>query len=66
MSVNVSAHQFMSAGFAQAVAAVLDSTSTDPALLTLEMTENVFVRDEQRALVVLAELKETRRPTRAR
>ena len=58
MSVNVSAHQLMSAGFAQTVAAVLDSTSTDPGLLTLEMTESVFVRDEQRALVVLAELTE--------
>ena len=50
MSVNVSAHQFMSAGFAPAVAAALTSTSTDPALLTLEVTESVFVRDEERAL----------------
>ena len=31
---------------------------TDPALLTLEVTESVFVRDEERALVVLEELKE--------
>ena len=38
--------------------AMLASTSTDPALLTLEVTESVFVRDEERALVVLAELKE--------
>jgi EAL domain-containing protein (putative c-di-GMP-specific phosphodiesterase class I) len=58
MSVNVSAHQFMSAGFAQTVAGVLDSACVDPALLTLEVTESVFVRDEQRALVVLAELKQ--------
>jgi diguanylate cyclase (GGDEF)-like protein len=58
MSVNVSAHQFMSAGFAAIVAGALDSSSTDPALLTLEVTESVFVRDEERALVVLAELKE--------
>jgi diguanylate cyclase (GGDEF)-like protein len=57
MSVNVSAHQFMSAGFAATVAAVLDSASADPGLLTLEVTERVFVRDEKRALVVLAELK---------
>ncbi len=57
MSVNVSAHQFMSAGFAQTVQTVLASTETDPALLTLEVTERVFVRDEQRALVVLKELK---------
>jgi diguanylate cyclase (GGDEF)-like protein len=59
MSVNVSAHQFMSGGFSETVAAVLASTSTDPALLTLEVTESVFVRDENRALVVLGELKDT-------
>ena len=58
ISINVSAHQFMSAGFAQAVAAALSNTSTDPSLLTLEVTESVFVRDEKRALVVLAELKQ--------
>jgi diguanylate cyclase (GGDEF)-like protein len=58
MSINVSAHQFMHAGFAASVAAMLDSASTDPALLILEVTESVLVRDEQRALVVLAELKE--------
>jgi diguanylate cyclase (GGDEF)-like protein len=57
MSVNVSVHQFMSVGLAQTVATVLDDTSTDPALLTLEVTESVFVRDERRALIVLDELK---------
>jgi diguanylate cyclase (GGDEF)-like protein len=57
MSVNVSVHQFMSDGLAQTVATVLDDTSTDPALLTLEVTESVFVRDERRALIVLDELK---------
>jgi diguanylate cyclase (GGDEF)-like protein len=58
LSVNVSAHQFMSAGFADMVAGELASSSTDPALLTLEVTESVFVRDEDRALVVLDELKD--------
>jgi diguanylate cyclase (GGDEF)-like protein len=58
MSVNVSAHQFMSRGFISTVAAVLDSASTDPGLLTLEVTESVFVRDERRALIVLDELKQ--------
>jgi diguanylate cyclase (GGDEF)-like protein len=57
MSVNVSAHQLMSAGFAKVVAEVLERTPADPGLLTLEVTESVFVQDEQRALVVLAELK---------
>jgi diguanylate cyclase (GGDEF)-like protein len=58
MSVNVSAHQFMSAGFASSVAAVIDATATDPGQLTLEVTESVFVRDEERALIVLDELKD--------
>jgi diguanylate cyclase (GGDEF)-like protein len=57
MWVNVSVHQLMSAGFAQIVATALANTSTDPALLTLEVTEGVFVRDEERALVVLEELR---------
>jgi diguanylate cyclase (GGDEF)-like protein len=57
MSVNVSAHQFMSAGFAAAVDAVLASSTADPRLLTLEVTERVFVQDGKRAVVVLGELK---------
>lgn len=57
MSVNVSAHQFMSFGFAASVERVLKTTATDARLVTLEVTESVFVRDEERALVVLGELK---------
>jgi diguanylate cyclase (GGDEF)-like protein len=57
ISVNVSAHQFMSAGFAATVSRVLESWSADPGSLTLEMTERVFLRDQERALVVLSELK---------
>jgi EAL domain-containing protein (putative c-di-GMP-specific phosphodiesterase class I) len=58
ISVNVSAHQFMSAGFTDTVAAMLATASTDPSLLTLEVTESVFVRDEERALVVLNDLRD--------
>ncbi len=58
VSVNVSAHQLMSAGFADTVAAVLDSGSIRPGLLTLEVTESVFVRDGERALFVLNDLKD--------
>jgi len=58
VSVNVSAHQFMSAGFAATVAAILAGAPVDPGLLTLEVTETVFVRHEERALVVLGELKD--------
>jgi len=54
----VSAHQLMSAGFVDTVAAVLDSASIRPGLLTLEVTESVFVRDGERALFVLNDLKD--------
>ena len=58
IAVNVSAYQFMSSGFADTVATVLASSSTRAELLTLEITERVFFRDETRALVVLDELKD--------
>jgi diguanylate cyclase (GGDEF)-like protein len=58
MSVNVSGHQFMSVGFADTVATVLATTFLDPRLLTLEVTESVFIRDGERALVVLEDLKD--------
>lgn len=57
MSVNVSAHQLMSPGFAAMVAEVLSETQTDPKKVILEVTETVFVQDDERALVVLFELK---------
>jgi diguanylate cyclase (GGDEF)-like protein len=59
LSVNVSAHQFMSAGFAKSVSAMLAATGTDARLLTLEVTETVFIRDRARAVIVLDELKAT-------
>jgi diguanylate cyclase (GGDEF)-like protein len=57
LSVNVSAHQFMSAGFANTVASALAIDATDPGLLTLEVTETVFVHDGERARIVLDQLK---------
>ena len=57
MSVNVSAHQLMSPGFVSSVGAVLAAADTDPRLLTLEVTESVFVQDSERALLVLHDLK---------
>jgi diguanylate cyclase (GGDEF)-like protein len=57
MSVNVSALQLMAPDFAADVAAVLARTRTEPRLLTLEITESVFVQDSERAHVVLNELK---------
>jgi EAL domain-containing protein (putative c-di-GMP-specific phosphodiesterase class I) len=57
VNVNVSAHQLMSHDFAATVADVLSRSDTDPELVTLEVTESVFVQDSERALIVLTELK---------
>jgi EAL domain-containing protein (putative c-di-GMP-specific phosphodiesterase class I) len=58
VSVNVSAHQLMSADFTASVEDVLLTTGTDPELVTLEVTESVFVRDSRHALLVLNDLKQ--------
>ena len=58
ISVNVSAHQLMAPDFAATVASVLADTKTDPELVTLEVTESVFLRDSERALLALRDLKQ--------
>jgi diguanylate cyclase (GGDEF)-like protein len=57
VSVNVSGHQLISGGFVASVTTLLDATSIDPTLLTLEVTETIFLGDNSRALSVLDELK---------
>jgi Amt family ammonium transporter len=57
VSVNVSAHQLMSAGFVDMVAAVVETSKSPSSQLTLEITESVFVRDGERALLVLNDLR---------
>ena len=57
VSVNVSAYQLMSPGFVDTIETVLDKTSADPSHITLEVTESIFVRDGQRALFVLNDLR---------
>ncbi len=57
IGVNVSAHHLMSPGFVDMVAAVLSASTGGAERLTLEMTESVFVKDGDRALVVLNDLK---------
>ena len=58
ISVNVSAHQLMAPDFIATVETVLAGADTDPELVTLEMTETVFVHDTERALIVLTDLKD--------
>jgi EAL domain-containing protein (putative c-di-GMP-specific phosphodiesterase class I) len=55
--VNVSPHQLLGAVFSDTVQSVLSATATPPQMLTLEMTESVYVEDTERAQVVLADLK---------
>jgi diguanylate cyclase (GGDEF)-like protein len=58
VAVNVSPHQLMAPDFVGTVAEVLANTDTPPGLLTLEVTETVFITDSQRALIVMQELKQ--------
>ena len=57
LAVNVSGRQLMGPDFAATVAVVLALTGMDPAALVLEMTEDIFIEDSERAMTVLAELK---------
>jgi diguanylate cyclase (GGDEF)-like protein len=57
VSVNISIQQLMAPDFSSKVARVLAETATDPAQLTLEVTESVLVSDSERALAALVALK---------
>src|SRR5690606_37311772 len=56
LAVNVSARQFLSSGFTDAVARVLSSTGVDPSRLELEITEGVLVDDREEAVAILDRL----------
>jgi EAL domain-containing protein (putative c-di-GMP-specific phosphodiesterase class I) len=58
MSVDISAHHLMSAGFTDSIAHLLRSTDDPPGLLILEITESTFLQDSERALLVLNDLKD--------
>jgi diguanylate cyclase (GGDEF)-like protein len=58
IAVNISTQQLMAASFADTVATILHSQHVDPTLLTLEVTESVFVQHSTRALLVLHDLKD--------
>lgn len=57
VSVNLSAYEFMAAGFVENLAGLLDGSAADPSRLTLEVTESVFIHDGERAVAVLKHLK---------
>jgi EAL domain-containing protein (putative c-di-GMP-specific phosphodiesterase class I) len=58
LAVNVSVRQLMTPDFGSTIAAVLERTSTDPAAVVLEITENVLIEDGERSVTVLADLKQ--------
>ena len=58
LAVNVSARQLMKPDFSPTVAERLARTGMDPTALVLEMTENIFIEDTERAMAVLADLSD--------
>jgi diguanylate cyclase (GGDEF)-like protein len=57
IAVNVSARQLAAQGFCSVVENVLSSTDTDPAVLILEITESIFLEDNQRTTRALCDLR---------
>ncbi len=57
ISVNVSVRQLMAAGFVASIASVLLNTGTEPARVTLEVTESALSYDDERARSVVERLK---------
>jgi len=57
VAVNVSARQFGSDGFVDAVARALRASSIEPACLEIELTESAFIQDRARAVAILESLK---------
>lgn len=57
MSINVSARQLDQPGFVEEVADALAATGLDPAMLTIEITETVLMREPEVAARRLAALK---------
>jgi diguanylate cyclase (GGDEF)-like protein/PAS domain S-box-containing protein len=58
LAVNVSARQFRSSGFTEAVGRVLRFSGLDPARLELELTESVLVQDQDEGVEILKRLKD--------
>jgi diguanylate cyclase (GGDEF)-like protein/PAS domain S-box-containing protein len=57
MAVNVSAMEFKDAKFIENLFNILNETATDPAVLRLELTESVLMKDAEAAITVLRSLR---------
>ena len=58
VGVNLSPSQFQSTDLATAVAEILDVTGLTPALLELEVTENILLRDEEKVLETFVRIQQ--------
>lgn len=58
LAVNVTAGELLHPAYCETVAAILVRTGMDAGALTLELTEDVFTADADRAMTVLADLKD--------
>ena len=58
MAVNVSTTQLMTPGFLAEVKSVLERTGANPKTIILEVTEDIFIEDSDRAGTVLKDMRE--------
>jgi diguanylate cyclase (GGDEF)-like protein len=58
LSINVSPHELLLGDYVPMVTSVLAETRTDPGDVTIEVTEGVLLKDPQRALVILNDLRD--------
>jgi len=58
LAINVSPHELLLGDYVPMVAAVFAETQIDPRDVTIEVTEGVLLKDPQRALVLLNDLKD--------
>lgn len=58
VAVNISPRQFLEPAFAVDVAAILRETGLDPRRLEVEITENVLILENDRAIETIAKLRE--------
>ena len=58
ISINLSPSQFQSGDLAAAVSAILVDTGFSPALLELEVTENILLEDDEKALETFKRIRE--------
>jgi diguanylate cyclase (GGDEF)-like protein/PAS domain S-box-containing protein len=57
LTINLSPHQIRQANYVSHMKAILQRTGMEPQMLTMEVTENVLIVDQERAVSVMHKLK---------